>query len=461
MTKIFNQTIKYSLVLFAIILTSSLVSGQEKKLVDKIIAQVGSEIILYSDIETEYNYYKSQNQPVNDETRCMILEQIMAQKLLIDQAKLDSIEVPEDQIESQLDLRMDGVLRKMGGDEVLFREYYGKSVAEMKDIYRDDIKNNLMAESMQQKLLDDINITPSEVMQFFNNIPADSLPYFNSEVELSQIISAPKINETEKNKAREKIKNIKSQLEGGETFENLAKKYSDDPGSATKGGNLGWVKRGTFVPKFEAVAYTLKKNEISDIVETEYGFHIIQLLERRGNTILSRHILVKPQITSEDLKIANKNLDSIRTLIASDSMTFEIAVKKFSDPKSMSYSNNGRMTNPASQTTFFQMNELQPDVYFSIENLKEGQITEVMETTNEMGEVRFQILKLNTKTQPHRANISQDYSKIQSYAKNSKKNEYINKWVENKIKTAYLRADEDQKNSCPNIKKWLEMNTNK
>ena len=458
MIKSLNTILKYSLLISVFLVNSDFSFGQEKILIDKIIAQVGSEIILMSDVETEYNYFKSQNQTVDDDTKCMILEQIMAQKLLINQARLDSIEVPEDQVESQLDLRMEGVLRKMGGDEVLFKQYYGKSVAEMKDIYRDDIRNNLLAESMQQNLIDDINITPSEVTDFFNKIPADSLPYFNSEVELAQIITAPQINETEKQLALEKIKNIKSQLDNGEPFENLSKKYSDDPGSSSKGGDLGWVKRGTFVPKFEAIAYTLKKNEISDIVETEYGYHIIQLLERRGNTIHTRHILVKPRISGEDQKLAEKKLDSIRTLIISDSMSFEYAVKKFSDPKSMSYSNNGRMTNPASQTTFFQMNELQPDVYFSIENLKEGSMTEVMETTNEMGEVRYQIIKLMTKTEPHRANMTQDYSRIQSYAKNSKKNEYINKWVENKIKTIYMRVDDEYNVSCPNIKKWLELN---
>ncbi len=450
-SKIFNF-------IFFLLLISNFSYGQDKKLVDKIIAQVGSEIVLLSDVETEFQYYKAQNTTVDPNAKCMILEQILAQKLLIDQAKLDSIEVPEDQVENQLDLRMEGVLKKMGGDEVLFQQYYGKSVSEMKNIYRDDIHNNIMAEMMQDKLMQDINITPTEVYDFFNNIPADSLPYFNSEVEISQILLAPQVNETEKNKAFEKIKNLKNQLENGEPFENLAKKYSDDPGSGSKGGDLGWVKRGTFVPKFEAAAYTLKKNEISDIIESEYGYHIIQLLERRGNTIHTRHILVKPSITNDDMKYAEKKLDSIRTLILKDSMKFEDAVKKFSDPKSMSFSNNGRMTNPASQTTFFQMNELQPDVYFAIESLKEGEMTNVMETNNDMGEVRYQIIKLNTKTNPHRANLRQDYSKIQSYAKNSKKNEYINKWVENKIKNVYMNIDTTYSQSCPNIMKWLELN---
>lgn len=453
-----NKSHKIINFIFFLLLISQFSFGQDKKLVDKIIAQVGAEIVLLSDVETEFQYYKAQNTTVDPNAKCMILEQILAQKLLIDQAKLDSIEVPEDQVENQLDLRMEGVLKKMGGDEVLFQQYYGKSVSEMKNIYRDDIHNSIMAEMMQDKLMQDINITPTEVYDFFNNIPADSLPYFNSEVEISQILLAPQVNETEKSKAFEKIKNIKTQLENGEPFENLAKKYSDDPGSGSKGGDLGWVKRGTFVPKFEAAAYTLKKNEISDIVESEYGYHIIQLLERRGNTIHTRHILVKPSITSEDMKNAEKKLDSIRTLIAKDSMKFEDAVKKFSDPKSMSFSNNGRMTNPASQTTFFQMNELQPDVYFAIESLKEGEMTNVMETNNEMGETRYQIIKLNTKTNPHRANLKQDYSKIQSYAKNSKKNEYINNWVENKIKNVYMNIDTTYSQSCPNILKWLELN---
>lgn len=430
--------------------------SQEKVLIDKVVAQVGGEIILLSDVETEFQFYKSQNKNVEDNAKCLILEQIMAQKLLISQAKIDSIEVSDDMVENQLEMRMQGVLRRMGGDEDLFRQYYGKTVAEMKAIYRDDIRNNLLAEMMQQTLIDKIDITPSEVIDFFNNIPADSLPYFNSEVEISQIIIAPEISETERNKAYEKIRDIKSRLENGDPFEDLAKRFSDDPGSAARGGNLGWVQRGNFVPRFEATAYTMKKGEISDIVETEYGFHIIQLLERRGNTINTRHILIKPSITTEDMRRAENKLDSIRNLILNDSISFEEAVKEFSDPKSPSYSNNGRMTNPVNQTTFFEMNELQPDIYFSIERLKEGEISEVMETINEMGETRFQILKLLTKTEPHRANLSQDYSKIQMFAKNSKKNEYINKWVENKIKSAYIFVDPKFRESCLNISQWFE-----
>ena len=199
---------------------------------------------------------------------------------------------------------------------------------------------------------------------------------------------------------------------------------------------------------------------MSDVVETEYGFHIIQLLERRGNNIHVKHILVKPKITTSDLKLAKEKLDSIRNLIVADSMTFEAAVKKYSDPKSASFSNNGRMTNQNTQSTFFEMNELAPDVYFSIENVGTSEVTPVLETTSEMGEPRYQILKVQSKSEPHRADLHRDYGRIMMYAKNSKKNEYINKWVENKIKTVYLKIDPAFTDSCPNINRWVSQSAN-
>lgn len=444
------------LILILFIYSVSIYS-QDRQLIDKVVAQVGSELILLSDIETEYNYIKSRNQSPGEEAKCNILEQIMAQKLLITQAKLDSIEVSDEQVNSQLDLRMESILRQMGGDEELFKQYYGKSVAEMKQIYKDDIKNKLLAESMQQSLMANINITPSEVKKFYYSIPTDSLPYFNSEVEISQIIVTPTINEIEKQKALATAKELKTKIDNGADIGELAKQFSDDPGSAAQNGDLGWVKRGTFVPKFEAVAYGLKKGEISDIVESEFGFHIIQLIERRGNSIHTKHILIKPKLTTADLTKAKELLDSIRLLILNDSISFEYAVKKYSDKKSMSYNNNGRMTNPATQTTFFEMKDLPPDIYFAIENIKVGDITETMETIDERGETKYQIIKVVTKTEPHRASLKEDYSRIQNFAKASKKNEYINNWVENKIKNTYIRVDKEY-TKCPNINKWVTDN---
>ncbi len=448
---------KKILILINILLFTANIYSQDKVVLDKIVAQVGGELVLMSDIEAEFSYLKSSNRLDMDdqEAKCMLLEQIMIQKLLIDQALIDSIEVSEEQIERDLNLRMDNVLNKMGGDEELFKQYYGKTVAEMKREYRDDIKNKILAESMQQKLLNKINITPSEVEAFYNSIPTDSLPFFNSEVEISQIIVKPEVNKWEKKRAYEFATELKERIEAGEDFSEIAKKNSNDPGSAARGGDLGWMTRGKFVPAFEAVAYSLKKGEVSDVVETEFGYHIIKLIERRGNSIHAKHILIKPNLTLSDLNATKEKLDSIRNLIISDSMSFEQAVKRYSYDKTMSYNNNGRMTNPVTQSTFFEMKDLPPDIYFAIEDLNENELTETMETTDQRGETLYQIIKLNTKTQPHKANLKEDYSKIQTYAKNGKKNEYINKWVEEKIKSTYFKIDENYKN-CSNIERWFK-----
>lgn len=446
----------YLYTLFILLLASIRVEAQEAKLIDKVIAQVGSELILLSDVENEYNYMASAQQIKDENIKCMVLEQIMASKILVTQAKLDSLEATDEEVEAQLDARMDQILRQMGGDESMFENYYGKSVNEMKNIYREDIRSKILTDKMQAQLISNIQITPSEVVTFFNSIPTDSLPYFNSEVEVGEILFKPTVNETEKQKAREKLEDIRRQIvEEGADFAELAKKYSDDFGSGRQGGELGWQKRGTFVPEFEAAAYSLKKGEYSDIVESEFGFHLIQLEERRGNTIKARHILIKPEITDADIEKAREKLDSIRSLIVVDSMKFITAVKLFSDENATSYHNNGRMTNPVNQSTFFETKDLTPEVYFAIEDLEVGDVSEVLEIAGPTGETQFQLIKLISKTRPHRASLKEDYSKIQNFAKESKKNEYINKWLTRKIKNNYIYIDPLFIDKCPNFDKWI------
>lgn len=446
---------KKSIIIVFVLMAFVQLNAQEKKLIDKVVAQVGSELILLSDVENEYNYMANVQKVEDENIKCMLLEQIMASKILVTQAKLDSLEATDPEVEAQLDARMDQILRQMGGDEQLFEDYYGKTVAEMKNIYRDDIKSKILTEKMQAQLISNIQITPSEVVEFFNSIPADSLPYFNSEVEVGEIILKPEVNATEKRKAREKLEGIRQQIiEENADFAALAKKHSDDYGSGRQGGDLGWQKRGTFVPEFEAAAYSLKKGEYSEIVETEFGYHFIQLMERRGNTIKSRHILVKPDITDEDIERAREKLDSIRSLIVDDSLDFTRAVKMFSDENVPSYHNNGRMTNPVTQSTFFETKDLSPEVYFAIEDLNVGDLSEVLEITGPTGETMFQLIKLISKTRPHKASLKEDYSKIQNYAKESKKNEFINKWLTSKIKETYFFIDPSYQAMCPNFEKW-------
>jgi peptidyl-prolyl cis-trans isomerase SurA len=300
----------------------------------------------------------------------------------------------------------------------------------------------------------DVTVTPSEVREFFKKIPKDSLPYFNQEVEIAEIVFKTKANDVEKNKAKTQLAGLREQIVSGKTpFEDLAKKYSQDPGSGREGGDLGWAKRGKFVPEFEAQAFKLDEGQISQVFESEFGYHILQLIERRGNTIHCRHILIKPEITDEDLVKAKTTLDSVRRLIMKDSMSFSYAVKQFGDKGTQSFHNDGRMTNPASGNNTFETRDLDPDTYFSIDSMKVSSITAPLEVIQPSGEKYYRLVKLISKSSPHKANLLQDYNKIQSATIEQKKNESLIKWIEEKSKNTFIKVDAMYRN-CPNLEKW-------
>ncbi len=448
------MTIKSNI--FTIILTfiGFFAFGQEK-LIDRVIAKVGTEYILLSDVEDQYAYALQQDPTLDENIKCQILQNIIAQKVIIFQAKLDSIEVTEDEVNAQLDLRFDNILNQMNGDEQFFREYYGAGVTEMKERFRDDQRQQILANRMQQKLINSVKITPSEVKEFYQSIPKDSLPFLDSEVELGELIIVPKINETQKSIAREKLEKIRTKIiSGEENFEEMALKNSMDPGSAARGGDLGFAKRGTYVPEFEAVVFGLHEGEISEVFESPFGFHIIKLIERRGNSVRARHILIKPDITQEDLDLAKKKLDSIKTLIEIDSISFEKAVKKFSDKNAESYNNNGRMKNRATGNNFFKTEDLDFDIYEQIIDMKPGDLSDILEFTDRGGEVKYKIIKLFSMTRPHQANLKQDYDKIAEFAKESKKAEYFNKWIAEKMKETFISVNA-RYNYCDNLKEYI------
>lgn len=419
----------------------NIVYGQSY-LIDKVIAKVGSEYILLSDVEEEYSYAKSKNPLMDQQVKCSILENLIAQKLIIYQAKLDSVEITDAEVDTQLDYRFESILRQMNGDEAFFEEYYGATVNEMKSRYRDDQKQQILAEKMQHKLMSEIDITPKEVEQYFNMIPVDSLPYFKSELEISEIVITPKVNSVSRKNALDKITDLRNKIiSGAITFEEAASKNSMDPGSAIKGGDLGFAKRGVYVPEFEATVFSLTKDEISDVIETEFGFHVIQLIERRGNAVKARHILIKPEITSDDLSKTKLILDSIRNLIVSDSISFEEAVKKYSLKTLPSYANSGRVKNFNSNNTFFAADDLDPDTYFAVFNLKPKDVSEPILITMPGGDKAYRLVQLNTITKPHRANLKEDYDKIANFAKESKKHEYFLKWLKQKRSETYINID--------------------
>lgn len=447
---------KNRLVIAFVCLLITQLGFSQKVVIDKIIAKVGGELVLLSELEEQRAYAESQKGGLPPDAQCIILEQILSQKLLLNQAKLDSIVVAEDEVESQMNARFERILQMMGDDVEQFEAFYGQSIPQAKESMRQELKNQLLTDRMRSQVLNSINVTPSEVKAFYSRIPLDSLPYFNSEVEIREIVMKPEINQEQDRLAREKLESIKQRIEkGGEDFADLAKKYSDDPGSGRQGGNLGMTKRGSFVPEFEAAAYNLEEKEISKIVKSEFGYHLIQLLERRGNSINTRHILIKPEITDADLELTIRKLDSVRMVVAADSISFSRAVKKFSNEKVQSFNNDGLIVNPQSGNAIFEIGDLEPDIYFTIDTMEVGDISAPIEFMTQTGEKQYRIILLQSRTNPHKASLGLDYAKIQKAAVNEKKSQFISNWISGKINATFINI-EDTYNECEPLKPWLK-----
>lgn len=425
----------------------------QREVIDKVVATVGGELVLLSEVEEQRALMASQQSNLPDDIRCSIMDQIMANKLLLNQSKLDSIMVTDEEVEVQLDARIERILGFMNNDVSQFEEYYGQSINEVKAQFREDLKNQLLVDRMRGNIMASVTVTPSEVKTFFNSIPQDSLPYFNAEVEIGEIVYKPKVNKEERERAVSLLEELRERIvDGGESFAELAGKYSDD-GSARAGGDLGWAKRGRYVPEFEAAAFRLEKDEISPVIESEFGFHIIQMLERRGNSIRVRHILIKPDITEADLELARNRLDSVRHLVMDDSMSFSMAVKRFGNEDQQSYNNDGRMVNPATGNTFFEIGDLDPDIYFTVDTMDVGEISAPFMFRDPTGERYFRVVQLQSRSSPHKADLRKDYSKIQMAAIEAKKSEFISDWVSDKVGATYIDID-PMFNGCPVLRKW-------
>jgi peptidyl-prolyl cis-trans isomerase SurA len=443
------------LILFvALTLSSFALQAQTRELMDKVVARVGDEYVLLSEVEEQYSSAKEQRQNLPANYKCMVVDQILVNKLLVNQAKIDSLYPKEEEIETQLNSRFERILEYMNGNVEQFVAYYGQSPEAMKETMRDDMKDQLMSEKMRTKILSDVSVTPSEVRKFFKEIPKDSLPYFNQEVEISEIILKPKANDVQKRLAKEKLADIREKIVSGKmSFEDMAKKFSEDPGSGREGGDLGWAKRGKFVPEFEATAYKLDAGQLSEVFESDFGFHILQLIERRGNSIHTRHILVKAQITDEDVALAKHTLDSVRMAVIKDSLTFSKAVKDFGDKSTQSFHADGRVTNPSSGNNTFETRDLDPDTYFAIDSMKVGSICKPIEISLPTGEKYYRIIKLLLKTSPHKANLLTDYNKISSATLDQKKSTALVKWIERKAQSTFIQIDPLYRD-CLNLDKW-------
>lgn len=423
------------------------------QVIDKIEAVIGNELILTSDIESQYLQYLSQGYTEKGEVKCQIIQDILYQKLLTHQAKVDSIEVSEKEVNKELERRLSSFISQLGSQEAM-EEYFGKSILEVKEEFYDEIENQLLSQRMQSQITSSISVTPQEVRNLFDELKQENeLPLIPTQIEISQVVKIPEISLEEKSRIRKKLINFRERINKGEDFKVLATLYSDDIESAKNGGELGFVSRGDLVTEFEAAAFALKGDEISEIVETSYGYHIIQLIERRGEQINVRHILMKAKVSSESLLIAKQELEKINTLLKSGELTFEEAAKNHSDD--VSKNNGGLLINPSTSSSLFTTESLPADVRYSAEKLEEGEISSVNLFTMNDGTKAYRIIKINKKIEEHTANLTDDYSKIHDYAVNSKKQLEIVSWIDKMIDKTYIRL-EDLILECELSKNWIK-----
>lgn len=418
-------------------------------IVDKIVAKVSDYIVLKSDIEKALLQMGNDRQYLGSKPRCALLEQLVINKVMMAKAELDSVIVETNMVESEMDRRMQYFLSQFGSREKM-EQTLGKTMTELRDELRDQIQEQLTVQRMQMEITSEVSVTPSQVKRFFNTIPKDSIPFLSAEVEVGQIVKYPDVSKSEDEKTKNKLLSIKHEVLNGGDFAKLARQNSEDYGSASKGGDLGWHGRGELVSEFEAVALSIEPGEIADPVKSEFGYHLIQLLERRGNQFKSRHILMRPKSTSDDLEKAKVKLDSLRERILLDSIKFDIAVKEYSDDKA-TRENAGFFKDNNTGSTLVSTDNLDPVVFFTIDTMTVGNISKPLPFRTEDGKDAVRLLYYKTYRPPHFANVKDDYQKLYVMTVSSKRNEAISKWIRKAISEVFIDVD-DEFSGCDILK---------
>ena len=417
-------------------------AGDKGVVIDRIIAKVDDYIVLKSELDRAYLEFLSRGELSQGNAKCQILESLVINKMMVAKAEIDSVYVLDVEVESNLDRRMAYVIQQIGSEERL-EEIYNKTIEEFKADLFDQIKEQMIVQKMQGTIGEDVKVTPAEVKKFFNQIPADSLPYFSTEVTIGQIVKIPEVNDNRKGEIKKQMLDLKKQIQNGENFGQLAKKYSQDPGSAANGGELGFFKRGELAPEFEAAALSMKPGDISKPVESQFGFHLIQLIERRGNTYNSRHILIIPKSTESDVEEAKNFLDSLRNAVIDDSIRFEVLAKEHSDDQVTS--GNGGFFSDATGAMRVSVEELDPTLFFTIDTMKVGSITKPLEFRMADGTDAVRIIQYKEKVPPHQANLLLDYQKIRAATIANKRNQIMSKWFKEAQGEVYIHVDPEFK----------------
>ncbi|WP_240047152.1 peptidylprolyl isomerase [Hymenobacter nivis] len=412
--------------------------GQD--LIDGIIVKVDNQIVLRSDVENIYaqEAARAEGKALPPDLRCKILQSLVLNKLMLARADVDSVTVTDAKVDGELSRRMAYFVQQVGSEKKL-EELYNKSVKSLKDDLRPQVKEQLVQQEMQEKITGKIAVTPREVNQYFTRIPKDSLPYYSTEVEVGQIVVPAQVNDAAKQAAVAKLNDLRAQVLAGASFEELAKKYSEDPGSATQGGLLGFFKRGELVPEYEAASRKLEPGQMSPVVQSQFGFHLIQFIERKGDSYSTRHILLKPATGASDASASATKLARLRTQILSDSISFAKAAKDNSSDKASS-TNGGLLANRQDGGSRLPLDKLDPAIFFTIDTMKVGHITPPLPYRTDDGKDAMRILYLKSNTPPHQANLEDDYQKIAAAALSEKKSKALDLWFVKNRGTVYLEV---------------------
>lgn len=421
--------------------------------VDGIVAIIGKEIIMQSDLEKHYIDYTGQFRTVEDpfETRCYVLETLMYNKLMVNQAQLDSIEISDEEVDYMVNARISYFLQQVGGDEKYIENYFHKPMSQIKREMKEMMYEQALTDRVQAKITDKITITPSEVKQFASRMSADSMPTVPTSYQFGEIVKIPPVSETEIEEVKARLNEYRERILRGEKISVLARLYSDDPGSASKGGDLGFQERGTLYPEFEAAAFNLKTGEVSQIVKTQAGYHIIQMIERKGEAVRVAHILIQPKPSTDEQVKAITYLDSVRAIILDEKLDIAEAAKRFSEGPSKA--NGGLAVNPYTNSNSFDKQSLDETTYMTLNKLIPGEYSECVPYVNEDGVMAYRILYMKEKVIEHKANIAEDYDLIKNAALEEKKYNAMQKWVVDKVKVTSIKLNE-QYRDCDFVTKW-------
>lgn len=427
------------LMLFIFFLTYA--NGQETGgfVVDKIVAKVDNYILIKSELERAYQDYLTNGGTPSEEAKCQYLALLVRNKLMLAKAEIDSVVVLDAEVDLNTQNRMDMILAQSGRTPDELEALYGKTLEQVRMELREQIREQMIVSKMEEEMTKGLGVTPSEVKRFFNKIPQDSLPYFSASVQVAQIVKIAKVSEDQKSQTKAELIGIRNQILAGEDFATLAKKYSDDPSVISNGGDMGWSSRGRMVPEYEAMAFRLKPKEISMPFESAFGIHIMQLIERRGNEYHSRHILISPKPSQEDITKATRYLDSVRTLIVNDSITFEKAAKEFSDD--VQTKGNGGFFSDADGGLSLTVDELDPIVFFKLDSMEIGDVSEPITYRTDEGKDAVRILYYKARIPPHQASLEDDWTKIQHAALNEKKDKILQRWFQKARNDVFINID--------------------